>query len=138
VASLRRFAQDRFVLAQLAQDFGTFAAELVRVGLDFADEGIEGVETVLWAIPLRRRKTLEQVRIPSPFLDEESHGVLVGREKLKQWFDAKFEGKLLDGAFVARKCAAVHIDVVAGIFPFDHDVHRGCHWHECSAARVVD
>jgi len=62
----------------------------------------------------------------------------VGGEEFKQRFDAEVEGKLFDGALVTREHTAVHVDVVAGVFAFDHDVHRGCHGVECSAARVVD
>jgi hypothetical protein len=138
MAAIGGFAQDGFVLAQLAEDLWTFAAKLVGVRFELADEGIEGVEAVLGAIPLRRRKALEQVGIAAALLDEKSHGVFVGGEEFEQGFDAEFEGQLFDGALVAGEDAAVHIDVVARVFALDHDVHRGCHWDECSAGRVVD
>ncbi len=98
------------------------------------DERFERVEAVFGAVPLRGRKTLEQVGIAATLLDEERHGVFVGGEELEERLDAEFEGELFDGALVAREHSAVHVDVVARVFALDHDVHRGCHWVECSAA----
>ena len=83
MAAIGGFAQDGFVLAQLAEDLWTFAAKLVGVCFELADKGIEGVQSVLRAIPLRRRKALEQIGIAAALLDEESHGVFVGGEKFE-------------------------------------------------------
>ncbi len=47
VAAVGGFAQDGLVLVQFAQDFGAFAAELVGIGFDCLDEGLERVEAVL-------------------------------------------------------------------------------------------
>ena len=109
MAAVGGFAQDGFVLTQLAEYLWTFDAELVRVGFQLADEGVEGVEAVLGAMPLRWRETLEQVGIAASLLDEESHGVLVGGEEFEQRLDAKLEGELLDDALAARQHTAIQI-----------------------------
>ena len=138
VAALGGFAQNDLVLAEFAEQLGAFAAELVGIGFERCDESIERAKTFLGLIPLRWRKTLEQVGIATALLDEESHGVFVGGEELEQGLDPAVERKFLDGTFVARDDAAVYVDVVARVFSLDHDVHRGCHGHECSAGGVVN
>jgi hypothetical protein len=132
------FAQDGLVFAKFGEDFRAFAAELVRIGFDCLDERFQRVKAVFGAIPLRGRKALEQIGIASAFLDEERHGIFVGGEEFEERFHPQLESKLFDGALVTREHTTVHVDVVARVFALDHDIHRGCHWVECSAGRVVD
>ena len=138
VAVVGGFAQDGLVFAKLGEYFGAFAAELVGIGFKRCDEGFERVQAIFGAIPLRGRKALEQVGIAAALLDEKRHGIFVGGEEFQERFDVQLEGKLFERALVTREHTTVHVDVVARVFAFDHDVHRGCHWVECSAGRVVD
>ena len=78
MAAVGGFAEDSFVFAEFAEEIGAFDAELVGIGFEFADEGVEGVEAILGSIPLRGWETLEQVGIAAALLDEEGHGVFVG------------------------------------------------------------
>jgi len=93
-ASFGCFAEDGFVFSQLAENLGAFAAELVGIGFEHRDQGSQGAETFFWRVPLGRRKATEEIGIAATFLDQESHGVLVGGEKLEQGFDAKLKREL--------------------------------------------
>jgi hypothetical protein len=137
-ASFGGFVEDGFVFSQLAENLGAFAAELVGIGFEHRNQGSQGAETFFWRVPLGRRKAPEEIGIAATFLNQESHGVLVGGEKLEQGFDAKLKRELLNRALVARQYATVYIDVVAGVIALDHNVHRGCHWDECSSGWGVN
>lgn len=138
MAALGGLAQDGLVLVQLAEYLGAFTAKLVRISFERCDESFEGTKTFLGAVPLRRRKALEQVGIAAALLNEECHGVFVSGEKFEQRFDAAVERELFNSTLIARYDAAVYVDVVAGVLALDHDIHRGSHGKECNAGGVVN
>src|ERR1039458_4193866 len=125
--ALRRLAQDALVLLEFARNGRGFRPQSGRIIFEKGDQRANSDEPADRVKPLWLWKVFRPVWISGTLVEEERHGVLIGRKKLQQRTYPESLGKSFQGIFVPSQCVAVDKDVKTRVIPFHDDVQAGCH-----------
>ena len=116
------FAQYTFIFSKLIQNRLSLRAKSRGVGSEKFDQGADGQNSFRSVVPLGLGQVARPIGTGYSLLEQQCHGVLIGRKEFKERCDAKPLGEPFQGIFIAGQGLAVHENVVTGVIPFNNNV----------------